>query len=94
MKVFLLAVAIAGALGAATVTYTYDDAGRLINVDYGNGQTITYTYDNAGNMLSRTVASPASGQTAAPQNAARPKAPVTEKRRTGSHKAKPRPKEN
>ena len=40
---------------AAAVSYTYDAAGRLIKVDYGNGSTITYTYDKAGNMLSRTL---------------------------------------
>lgn len=46
---------------ADTVRYTYDDAGRLTKVDYGNGQTITYTYDSAGNLLSRTVTSAGAG---------------------------------
>lgn len=36
-----------------TIAYTYDDAGRLIGVDYGRGKTIRYTYDNAGNLLQR-----------------------------------------
>lgn len=39
-----------------TVIYTYDDAGRLVSVDYGDGMRITYTYDTAGNMLRREVA--------------------------------------
>ena len=39
----------------AAVNYTYDPAGRLALVDYGNGATIAYTYDKAGNMLSRVV---------------------------------------
>jgi len=43
------------AQGSRTITYTYDDAGRLIRVDYGNGTSTTYTYDNAGNLLRREV---------------------------------------
>jgi len=39
----------------STIRYTYDDAGRLVQVDYGNGVRITYTYDNAGNLLRREV---------------------------------------
>ncbi|MBI3990370.1 MAG: RHS repeat protein [candidate division NC10 bacterium] len=38
-------------LDAGTVTYTYDEAGRLIRADYGDGRAITYTYDAAGNLL-------------------------------------------
>ena len=44
----------------AAVNYTYDPAGRLALVDYGNGATIAYTYDKAGNMLSRVVSGSAS----------------------------------
>ena len=40
---------------ASTVTYSYDSAGRLIKVDYGNGKTIEYTYDRAGNLLKREM---------------------------------------
>lgn len=36
---------------AGTVTYTYDEAGRLTKADYGRGKSITYTYDEAGNLL-------------------------------------------
>ncbi len=38
-----------------TITYAYDDAGRLVGADYGDGQGITYTYDEAGNLLQREV---------------------------------------
>ena len=57
-----LLLTIALLLGPATVsadgptTYTYDNAGRLVGVDYGDGASISYTYDDAGNMLSRKVA--------------------------------------
>jgi YD repeat-containing protein len=36
-----------------TVTYAYDDAGRLVVADYGEGKGVTYTYDAAGNLLRR-----------------------------------------
>ena len=42
---------------ADRVTYAYDEAGRLIRVDYGGGKTISYTYDKNGNLLSRVVLS-------------------------------------
>ena len=51
----LLTLCAAPYAAAGTVTYTYDDASRLIKADYGNGKVITYTYDNAGNLLQRTV---------------------------------------
>lgn len=37
------------------VNYTYDAAGRLTTVNYGNGSVITYTYDQAGNLIGRAV---------------------------------------
>jgi len=40
---------------AATVSYTYDAAGRLIKADYGGGSAITYAYDTNGNLLLREV---------------------------------------
>ena len=40
-------------IASRTIAYTYDDAGRLVAVDYGGGKTIHYTYDNAGNLLQR-----------------------------------------
>lgn len=35
--------------------YTYDNAGRLTQVDYPNGARIIYTYDKAGNLISQEV---------------------------------------
>jgi YD repeat-containing protein len=40
---------------AGTVTYSYDNAGRLITADFGNNRKITYTYDNNGNLLERSI---------------------------------------
>jgi YD repeat-containing protein len=40
---------------AATLAYTYDDAGRLIRADYGGGVSLIYIYDPAGNLLERQV---------------------------------------
>ncbi|MBM3189057.1 MAG: hypothetical protein FJZ90_10090 [Chloroflexi bacterium] len=37
------------------VSYTYDAAGRLVQVDYGGGRRVAYTYDQAGNLLRREV---------------------------------------
>jgi YD repeat-containing protein len=39
---------------ASTITYTYDDAGRLTEANYGD-KAIKYTYDAAGNLLKREV---------------------------------------
>jgi len=41
------------------VTYSYDEAGRLVSADYGARGVITYVYDAAGNLLQRTVTLPA-----------------------------------
>lgn len=57
---FLIGVAIGF---AGPVSYTYDPAGRLTQVDYGNGSVIAYTYDKAGNLLNRTVTSSAPAPT-------------------------------
>ena len=72
MKMLLFLLFLPGAfVSQAAVTYTYDAAGRLTAVDYGNGAKITYTYDPAGNVLSKTVTSATS--------AAPPKAPPEKK---------------
>jgi YD repeat-containing protein len=43
-------------LGAAdTMKYRYDAAGRLVQVDFGEGKRIEYVYDRAGNVLSRSI---------------------------------------
>lgn len=40
----VVGLVVAVSLGlAVTVIYTYDSAGRLIQVDYGGGKVITYT---------------------------------------------------
>ena len=57
LALFLLLTAITV---AGVVNYTYDAAGRLVKVDYGNGGSIVYTYDSAGNLTSRTTVSAAS----------------------------------
>lgn len=44
---------------ADKVTYTYDDAGRLLRASYASGTALVYTYDAAGNLLSRVVATSA-----------------------------------
>ena len=41
-----------------TVTYTYDDTGRLVLADYGDNRSIVFTYDDAGNLISRAVVAP------------------------------------
>jgi YD repeat-containing protein len=40
---------------AGSVNYSYDDAGRLVAADYGNGKKIAWTYDKNGNLLKREV---------------------------------------
>ena len=50
----VLTLFIAPYAAAGTVTYTYDDAGRLTKEDYGD-KAIIYTYDSAGNLLERQV---------------------------------------
>ena len=38
-----------------TISYTYDDARRLIGVDYGDGMGIAYEYDESGNLLEQQM---------------------------------------
>jgi YD repeat-containing protein len=52
---FLSMLAFSAGADPGTVTYTYDDLGRLIRVDYGGGIRIDYAYDAAGNLLSLTA---------------------------------------
>ena len=40
---------------AADTTYTYDTLGRVIRVDYANGNSTLYTYDAAGNRTAVSV---------------------------------------
>ncbi len=55
----LMTVAVAGGLAARAVEirYAYDDAGRLLEADYGGEQTIAYGYDANGNLLTRSASS-------------------------------------
>ncbi len=64
--IFFLFILFNGALSSSadTVNYTYDNAGRLAGVDYGDGKRITYTYDSRGNMVQKVVAS---GETLSPK---------------------------
>lgn len=41
----------ARAPNARTITFTYDNAGRLTEANYGSGTRITFAYDNAGDLL-------------------------------------------
>ncbi|MCX6602290.1 MAG: SBBP repeat-containing protein [Acidobacteria bacterium] len=52
-------------LFAGNVQYSYDAAGRLIKVDYGDGRSIAYTYDAAGNLLKREQTGSAGAASAA-----------------------------
>ena len=50
------ALTVEGALANGnSITYTYDNAGRLTGVEYPNGASIDYTYDNAGNLQEREI---------------------------------------
>lgn len=54
--IFVLPCVFATSVRAAeTVTYSYDDAGRLTNAAYGGGANVAYAYDANGNLLLRTV---------------------------------------
>jgi YD repeat-containing protein len=46
---FLLSFALAATVSASSVTYTYDELGRLKLTTYDNGSSTTYTLDAAGN---------------------------------------------
>ncbi len=86
-----LALCVVSFTTAATVTYTYDDAGRLIKVVYGEGDSIEYTYDNAGNLLQRQVTVPqpdvdADEPGSAPKPRAKPK-PAAKKKAAPRKKA-------
>ena len=39
----------------AATHYAYDEAGRLLQADYGGGQTIDYAYDANGNLTQRSA---------------------------------------
>ncbi len=39
---------------AGTETYTHDDLGQLVAVEYADSEEVSYTYDDAGNRLTET----------------------------------------
>ena len=51
LSLCLLSVNVSG----ITVSYIYDDSGRLIKVSYGDLRMISYEYDSAGNLIKRSV---------------------------------------
>ena len=70
MAVVFLFVA---ALATSQETYSYDRAGRLIEVHYPNGSIVRYSYDKAGNRLSTTVSTAAgNGTSSAARSKKRP----------------------
>lgn len=60
-------------MSANSATYTYDNLGRLIQVDYPSGAKATYLYDAAGNRLTVTEAPAQLTGPAMPTVAALPK---------------------
>ncbi len=42
---------------AGTISFNYDQAGRLIKADYGRKKSIIFSYDQSGNLLKRKVES-------------------------------------
>lgn len=63
-SLLLFSVCVGAGLGFAlpakseSVTYTYDDLGRVSTVTYGNGQVVTYVYDAAGNRTTLNQTQP------------------------------------
>lgn len=60
LRPVLLLVPLAAGLSAASAYqahYAYDEAGRLLQADYGGGQTIDYAYDANGNLTLRSASS-------------------------------------
>ena len=51
----LLVMSLAIPAHAEKIKYTYDDAGRLTGVDYGNGKNTTFVYDANGNRTRKTT---------------------------------------
>ncbi len=60
--VILLCLFVPVSVLAGTISYTYDNTGRLTGADYGSSRTIQYNYDNNGNLLKRVAGVPTPGQ--------------------------------
>ncbi|MEK0449406.1 MAG: hypothetical protein RL088_1674 [Verrucomicrobiota bacterium] len=52
----VLALPALGSVPGTVISYRYDAAGRLTNVNYGGTSSTTYAYDKNGSLLSRTNA--------------------------------------
>jgi YD repeat-containing protein len=52
IPLFLLTIS---EIPASTVSYTYDDAGRLVKAVYNPDQAIHYTYNAAGSLVQRRI---------------------------------------
>jgi YD repeat-containing protein len=57
MSVFLLLTSMGRFPAETSMKYTYDSAGRLVQVDFGQGKRMEYVYDRSGNLLSRSILS-------------------------------------
>jgi len=53
---------------ASSATYTYDAAGRILTVQYDDGQSLTYTYDNVGNRTEQVAVGSGGGSERASQS--------------------------
>lgn len=62
----LLLLALPCAAYAAGASYTYDTLGRVIRVDYSNGNSTLYTYDSAGNRTAVSTSVLSTQPTAVP----------------------------
>jgi YD repeat-containing protein len=59
LAAYLLLSAFANLARPAPITYSYDNAGRLVGADYGASVTTSYAYDNSGNLLQTASPRPA-----------------------------------
>jgi YD repeat-containing protein len=83
MRLLILLLTLAPfALSEQRVRYSYDSAGRLTSVDYGNGAVVRYEYDAAGNLLRRATDTSAVAQA---QPAFRAREPANGAARGGRH---------
>lgn len=55
IRIAIVTILLAAAAAAGKVAYSYDAAGRLSKVDYGDGRSIVYSYDKAGNLIRRAI---------------------------------------
>ncbi len=60
-KALLFVFLVAGLAGGQSISYTYDQAGRLSSAKYPSGKVLTYSWDGAGNLLRTLVIAPSAG---------------------------------